>query len=603
MSGGKLHRRRSSAGEDESLVVVTPPPETSTSPLPSPSSASPTRARHQRNASIASLPLNISGPPPSAGAAYRTNGYPLSPFRTSFGNPHSRTRSISSGPFSPSLPSPLSTSTSFADQIPEREPTITTSYSAPTQVSSPPPHSPLREEATDLEANANGKRRGHARIHSRNLSVFFPRPGAGPQPTTIDEDGVQEIEVPATLGAGFTFGKTPPGMQEPPKPSSGSGQATRRGHHHKHSVSHSFFSFLEPQSSAELVTQPTPTPMSPWAPISPFPVTATRSEFQIKEEEPPRPQPRPRAPYLAAATAQFLVGATLWVQGQQRGTLAVTALGYWAVFDAIGIAVPHIVFKGVSKPYGAARALPVLLFAQSVYLMFSAVYVCKEALEHLLLSASAGDGHHHHSGDEEDGIEFPLVTMVIALLALAASALLADNHARLVSLSDNRIPPLRVLLSSKPPISSVSEPTSPLIRTLTNPYAVTPLLLTLGILLVALVLPPSQHRPFDLGLAGAASAATFKAAYRACVVLGTILLQTAPPRGLPGGRMEAFLRAMRDVERHPQVLHLPAPHIWQLAASASDEKQRIDELVVTVELHVSPTLPRRRRTGADALGA
>jgi len=41
----------------------------------------------------------------------------------------------------------------------------------------------------------------------------------------------------------------------------------------------------------------------------------------------------------------------------------------------------------------------VALFAQVVYLMFSAVYVFKETFEHVLLSA--GEGHHHHSGDED----------------------------------------------------------------------------------------------------------------------------------------------------------------------------------------------------------
>jgi len=34
--------------------------------------------------------------------------------------------------------------------------------------------------------------------------------------------------------------------------------------------------------------------------------------------------------------------------------------------------------------------------------MFSAVYVFKETVEHVLLSA--GEGHHHHPGDEE--VEF-----------------------------------------------------------------------------------------------------------------------------------------------------------------------------------------------------
>lgn len=36
-------------------------------------------------------------------------------------------------------------------------------------------------------------------------------------------------------------------------------------------------------------------------------------------------------------------------------------------------------------------------------------------------------------------------------------------------------------------------------------------------------------------------------AYPACVAIGTVLLQTSPPRGLPGARMESFLRAMREV--------------------------------------------------------
>ena len=39
-----------------------------------------------------------------------------------------------------------------------------------------------------------------------------------------------------------------------------------------------------------------------------------------------------------------------------------------------------------------------MTFAQSVYLIFTSVYVCKETVEHSLLSH--GEGHHHHAGDE-----------------------------------------------------------------------------------------------------------------------------------------------------------------------------------------------------------
>lgn len=51
------------------------------------------------------------------------------------------------------------------------------------------------------------------------------------------------------------------------------------------------------------------------------------------------------------------------------------------------------------------------MFAHVVYLMFSSVYVCKETVEHLLLSAGGVQGHHHHHGDEEaaSGLGFVLV--------------------------------------------------------------------------------------------------------------------------------------------------------------------------------------------------
>lgn len=57
----------------------------------------------------------------------------------------------------------------------------------------------------------------------------------------------------------------------------------------------------------------------------------------------------------------------------------------------------------------------------------------------------------------------------------------------------------------------------------------------------------TQHRTCDLLLAAMITVVTFKVAYRACVILGTVLLQTSPARGSASGKMEAFLRAMREV--------------------------------------------------------
>lgn len=56
----------------------------------------------------------------------------------------------------------------------------------------------------------------------------------------------------------------------------------------------------------------------------------------------------------------------------------------------------------LTPPRRNARIETVMTFAQSVYLIFTSVYVCKETLEHILLSS--GEGHHHHHGDEVSSV-------------------------------------------------------------------------------------------------------------------------------------------------------------------------------------------------------
>lgn len=316
----------------------------------------------------------------------------------------------------------------------------------------------------------------------------------------------------------------------------------------------------------------------------------------------------------AASIAQFVLGAYLWVCGQQVGSLSCTGLGYWVVFDSFGVAFSEVVppwlasgYNGVRdrlrRPYGNRRLETVLMFAHVVYLMFSSVYVCKETVEHLLLSAGGVQGHHHHHGDEEAvsglGIDFPVFATLITFLSLVATALIFNNHTKLVNVTGNRIPSLPAIVRL---ISSFSKhtrheppPTTPLTLMLSNPYVTCPLAFCASIFFIGLLLPPTQHRIADLVLALIIAMLTFKVAYRASVVLGTVLLQTSPPRGMASGKMEAFLRAMREVERHPQVLHLPAPHIWQLTPSPQDfvpgkGRGEGEALVVTLELHVTGNL-------------
>ncbi|KAF9564028.1 hypothetical protein CPC08DRAFT_631885 [Agrocybe pediades] len=509
--------------------------------------------------------------------------------------------------------------------------------------------------------------RRHSRMHSRNLSVFFPRPGSLPH-STISEDGGQELDVaideeaplmpsagssvsipgsrqPITpLGQGFTFGARPPSssptpefMAEPRSGSASSSTSKKRGHHHKHSLSHNFFSFLEPGSGGpitreeDLHTQPTPMPVSPWGPVSAFPDSAapTKTNFALAQQknghaERPHVAPERILPSaLAVSIGQFALGAWLWVTGQQVGSLSCTGLGYWVVFDSFGVALRGVIpgwlassssagtaekeREKIRRPYGNGRVETVLMFAQAVYLLFSSVYVCKETVEHLLLSAGGGEGHHHHHGDEEVGlgIDFPLFMTFITFVSLFTNAFYFENSTKIVNITGNWIPSLRTLIRSiwsPSRLSHDAPPTSTLGLILSNPFVSSPLFFCLSIVFLALFVPAEQHRTGDLVLALLISALTFKVAYRASVVLGTVLLQTSPPRGLSSGKMEAFLRAMREVERHPQVLHLPAPHIWQLtpsyassapthsSKSKSTGSSSSESLVVTLELHVKEDL-------------
>ena len=198
-----------------------------------------------------------------------------------------------------------------------------------------------------------------------------------------------------TFREGFTFGGRPPpspsmnGHIAPALQQSNSNRS-RKGHHHKHSLSHNFFSFLEP--GEELHTNPTPTPVSPWNPAATFPTSPAPSaetsahnhnhshshldhahthshshspELQTHSHSHSRPTEitRPKSPIgsvradpeispaaASMAVFQFALGAALWVSGQQTGSLSCTGLGYWVVFDSFGIALGKVVPSWLAKP-------------------------------------------------------------------------------------------------------------------------------------------------------------------------------------------------------------------------------------------------------------
>lgn len=447
------------------------------SDLPHPSQ----RTRVNSNPSVPSapsspLPMSHSHPPhpPSAGP-YRTSfAVPPQPPRSPYANgisshlhpsgmngnghrhqapnmrqslslpAHSRARSVS-GPFSPSSPSPLSMSFPASSSTPVSSinntshrrqgstsapsyPDLQNPFSAARSVSMSNPSSHGVTPSSSMSSQGSHTRR-HSRLHSRNLSIYFPRPGSLPS-TTIAEDGAQEVDFSSTSSIssslqtppddntvlmpsvssptpgqrafkeGFTFGARPP--RDPTTPGPGpnaSNGTTKRGHHHKHSLSHNFFSFLEPGHNQELLTSPTPIPVSPWNPISPFPKSPSDEDAGHSHSHSPHEEhhghdhdhshshddhththtsphshshshlhadahsSRPRSPIgtiranqefdigaVAMTSIQFILGAALWVSGQQIGSLACTGLGYWVVFDSFGVALGKLVPSWLSRP-------------------------------------------------------------------------------------------------------------------------------------------------------------------------------------------------------------------------------------------------------------
>ncbi|TFK52856.1 hypothetical protein OE88DRAFT_1677493 [Heliocybe sulcata] len=673
-----MHRRKSSQDEDDAVVSLdereapngtSTPPRTrvNSTPMQPPSGLGASQSYPSLPPSAGPFRTSFSLNPPTNGgrSLNGNNAAPPSPFRASFSKAsHSRTKSTSA-PYATSVPSPLSPS--FSSQSFSSSPSFSLPQSQSGRLSPGFSSSTLSDAANNTIGPPPKNFRRHSRINSRNLSIFFPRPGVLPQQTIL-EDGVQELEYPSQsqgvlipsaesmpslrsrvpgpekLGEGFTFGERPPDardeLDEPGIRASAthpmtsmSSRPSKRGHHHRHSLSHNFSAFLDPNvGPTDLQTSPAPVPASPWNPVSPFspqvwPQSAqpTKTTFDTSASEKTIHQSLDNhvdlesrgvaAPVaVACVTLQFLLGAWMWVCGQQVGSLACTGLGYWVVFDSFGLGLGQLLpaylaspstQSRIRRPYGNARIETVLLFAQSVYLMFSAVYVCKETVEHLLLSVGE-EGHHHHFGDETAtllGIQFPVFTILIAIASLSVSGLVFHNNTKLVNVAGNYLPPVSSLLrsiSSRYPTASSYTPlsTTPTGIFLSNPFTLSPIVFSSSLLLIVLAVPPTQHQAFDLLLSSVETIVMFRISYRACVALGAVLLQTAPGRGLPGGRMEAFLRAMRELERHPQILHLPAPHIWQLTAplsrtSATSTKAAVQSLVVTLELHVKKDMADR----------
>jgi hypothetical protein len=132
----------------------------------------------------------------------------------------------------------------------------------------------------------------------------------------------------------------------------------------------------------------------------------------------------PTDPYIhflaSFAVLEFMIGAGLWVEGQMSGWRCLAGVGYLVVFDSLGVGVGVFAkgegFGSLRRPYGyveyrmdaelianircrTARLAALLYFAQSLFLVFAAVYIAKESIEQVVLGSGAHEHGSHGHGD------------------------------------------------------------------------------------------------------------------------------------------------------------------------------------------------------------
>ncbi|GAA6038025.1 hypothetical protein JCM8097_007505 [Rhodosporidiobolus ruineniae] len=446
--------------------------------------------------------------------------------------------------------------------------------------------------------------RQHSRIHERNLSAFFPRPGEQGigYGTTFDDPHARQ---PFEAGVADIPSPTAPRVAgadayvDAATPTRSSSAAGRRGHHHRHSVSHSIFPFLDSPEQQRAAT-------SPIKPLHPGPSAAAQlpaATASFRQRHGHRTLffqtlafaafylPPAARGLVLVSLAQIAVGAVLWVQGQAGESLATTGLGYLVVFDGIGGLSSVILERpsssgesvwdvvgsskdaSIRQPYGSYRLVTLSHFSQAVYLLFSAVYVCKESVEHVLLlhdpqdtDGAHGSGHGGAGHGEGRALPAEVHDGSIALphLALLASAFLAAFLAFAARNHQGLSQSLQTPLLSRDRDSR--SPPSSVLRVL-NPFTLTLVLFATALLGMGAVLPSTQLPPVDKVLALLESTALFYIASPAAAATGQILLQTSPPP--QALEVQALESALSRLEALPCVYGVDQRHVWQHGTSAS----------------------------------
>ncbi|KAA1074451.1 hypothetical protein PGT21_005684 [Puccinia graminis f. sp. tritici] len=491
----------------------------------------------------------------------------------------------------------------------------------------------------------------HQRIHTRNLSIFFPHPeqielrGRAEKEKLIEhESDEQVLEIPSANLIVWDNTQSPPSSTNTTSLSGSLSARTRRGHHHRHSLSHNFFPFLseKPVSGSNAQTSqkeiegcctnrqedaradeadqrdkkgheeprinpswsfpktpvtpksalPKPVPTDPHSssPSQSLPTSAPKSYRHLHRTMFIRillailshPSKLVQLKILVAASA-LAIGASLWLRGQQADCLSLAGLGYLLVFDALGAF--HALFfhpssddgidrlwealgrkdgaSSIRLPFGRARLATLSLFTQALFLLFSAIYVCKEAVEHMMMShphgsenTGGGGSHVGHSERHQSEMEVSCTLVGSALFLVLFNALVSHNH-RSMTL-----------------IASVGNTVSS--EALLNPFSSLSLGFGLLVMGASCFISPSQSGKADGLIALLLVFVIVKLVWPVLVDTAQVLLQTAPGESSSLAPIATDLtRRLSNLEKDSHrasvlktyLLRIDPPKLWRLTAN------------------------------------
>ncbi|CAG8652027.1 3236_t:CDS:2, partial [Paraglomus occultum] len=261
-------------------------------------------------------------------------------------------------------------------------------------------------------------------------------------------------------------------------------------------------------------------------------------------------------------------GVVLWAKGQWNDSLALTGFAYLVIFDAFGVFTTFastvlITYRSlressIKHPFGVQRYEVLLGFINTIYLIFVAMYVMKESLEHLLLESS--EDHY------DESVEFPLLCVLMSIGATLVSAIGYQNHKD-----------FRALFRSSPADTSFYSHRSSqdMISMLKgNIFILTTLFCGIGVLIVGIFTKINEHIGWlDIIVSICESILMFYIGIPLAIALGKILLQTTPETIILS--LEACLQELQ--ERDPAIVSITQTHVWQ-----NSYGQLIGSLIVQV---------------------